>query len=650
VPPSPFLSRLGFALKPRDAVGLALLVGALGGCSSAAPDGATESTSPASIEAPSGCPVATRPSLVTGSCEPVGPSLDVAAVPGFERDPSGWGFAAILPPETCTGATMALLGHRECQPVDDCAAAFPPAGADVVVHAGEKLAAAIASVKAGGLVAVDAGEYEAVEIRKSVRIVGRCASQVIIRSPNTFPTAPAPGTKDKGGGTKGIDIYGAAVTVDLRSITVRGFVYGIYDERAKLTVDRVVLSGNRAGVQSLGAVDMKITRSVVEPHPDYPRSDAVGVSTSLLANKVRLEEIDVRGMDVGISANSPDTVLTMRRSVVHDELQPTYRGTALEAMRGATVHIEESALSTEKGVCAVAGQFVGDPPELDAKAGAASLSIARSALLHQSASAPDATARDGVMILWSGAVVSLEDVSVQHASVGAFAVTTGSSLSATRTVVAAHGSASPNHIAFGVYDSGSKIALEDSAIVDAAQIGVLAHGRDVAVTLTRSLVTGTREQFRGDFTDLGGTGQALAVGHRARLDVTDSALVGNEGVGVLGLDQATLRFDTVLVDDTRAARRGGLGAGIGVIGSTLHLAASTVRKSADAAIAFDAASGIVTSSMLIDNGIAIRTSGGTTVVQSKTAPLDLEEGHAVLHATRLERNASSFSDQRLPVE
>src|SRR4051794_32271526 len=76
------------------------------------------------------CAPGTRPTDDGVTCAPVG----TRKIPeGFEVDGS-WGFRAVLPKKSCTGATIALLGAKACQPIDDCTAAFPPAKTTIMVR------------------------------------------------------------------------------------------------------------------------------------------------------------------------------------------------------------------------------------------------------------------------------------------------------------------------------------------------------------------------------------------------------------------------------------------------------------------------------------------------------------------------------------
>jgi hypothetical protein len=336
----------------------------------------------------------------------------------------------------------------------------------------------------------------------------------------------------------------------------------------------------------------------------------------------------------------------MRRTYVHDQHEPVYRGAALEAFRGSKTTVEESVLATTAGIALMAGRFISDPGK-DANAGPASVTIARSVLRHEGGpAAPES--HEGVAALYDGAPVDLEDVTVTHESFGAFAVTTGAKLTARRAAFLSGPSVAPTRLAVAVYDHGSSAALEDSAVVGAMQVGFYVHDKGTNLALTRSLVTGTRHQFTGGFEDIGGTGQAIAIGHGGVLEMTDCALTRNEGLGIFALDAVTAHLASSIVDRTAKTSDGLLGDGIYLsAGSTLLVEESALRQNGDGAIAIDQSAGIVSQTLVADNAIAVRTSGGTAASETKDAPLDVTDGTIVLYATRLERNAEKFRDEAL---
>ena len=111
---------------------------------------------------------------------------------GLRRASFRVGCDAVVSTKMCASGsgTRERLGGATCEPVTDCNAPFPPAGATLFVKAtytaGEvdathfkTLTEALAVATAGATIAVDAGTYaEKVKPTTAVAIVGRCAEQV----------------------------------------------------------------------------------------------------------------------------------------------------------------------------------------------------------------------------------------------------------------------------------------------------------------------------------------------------------------------------------------------------------------------------------------------------------------------------------------
>src|SRR5262249_12282480 len=140
---------------------------------------------------------------------------------GFKAAASGWGCTAVVPPAACTRASMAVLGETSCVPIGDCARPFPPPNTSIVVDPRAKpdathartIAAALESAAPGATVAIATGTYdESLVLRRDVTIVGRCARDVVIRS-------PAQGTG------AGVDVMNAVVGIS--GVTLDGHLHGV---------------------------------------------------------------------------------------------------------------------------------------------------------------------------------------------------------------------------------------------------------------------------------------------------------------------------------------------------------------------------------------------------------------------------------------
>ena len=291
------------------------------------------------------------------------------------------------------------------------------------------------------------------------------------------------------------------------------------------------------------------------------------------------------------------------------------------------------------------GRFLGDPPPQDKNAGAGSLEVKRSVLLHDGKPVADVEVHEGILNVWDGGRVDLENTTVRHQSLSAFAVMTGSSLTARTTAFLDDESYSLNRNAISIFEDGSKAELEDSVIVDAQQVAILLRNRRAELTMRRSLITGTKHRIHDTFGEIGGSGQAIAAAQDTHVVLSESALVANEGMGIFALDGATLQMEHALIDDTRATPDGDFGTGIFVVGGKLSMSSSVIRRSADTAVAFDASSALVMSSALSDNKIGVRASGGTSKVDVQTIPDDFRANEAVFCATRFDRNVTPLSSE-----
>jgi hypothetical protein len=559
------------------------------------------------------------------SCVAVGPST---SPDGFVPDGSGWGFTVVRPPARCEGATRASIGNPDCQPVDDCNAPFPPADADVVVTSPSSLQDAIASANAGALIAVDSGVYGAVSLSKDVRLVGRCADQVVLEGP--LSTDPS---------VIGVSV-GAGANVELRSLSVTGFGIGLVGKHAgEIRLDHVVLANNRGGIGvSYPGTHLFLDRSVVEgPAPDRGIDDAIGV-TAFYGARVEINDVDLRLQSRALSANGVGTEFIVKRSLVGFEQKPPFSA-GLEAWTGAHASVEECYFSTSTGRLVGVGRVLGSTPPSEQNSPGAQIEIKRS-VLEQIGVPRD---EDDAVDVWDGARLSLEDVALRHQSYGAIGASGAESkVTLTRSVIIAESAPALNRSAVLVSENAA-VELYQSAVVGAQQMGLFAIDPGSSISLESSLVSGTRHRALGDPAEVGGSGQAIAVTSGAELHFSASTLSENEGTGVFGSGGAQLLMSGALVDLTRAVPEAPLGIGVLLVGAPLQMDTSTVRRSDNTALAFDGAAGVVSASALYENEVALRLSGGVELVHATSAPSGIVDGKAVLYATSVERNQTDVS-------
>jgi hypothetical protein len=300
----------------------------------------------------------TRPALGNDACVAVGPTSCAA---GFERDASGWGCAAVLPPAPCAGATRPKLGERTCAPVGDCSAAFPPAGAIVVDPALDPAAVdathvrtvadALAIAPSGAVIALADGTHTAPSftVSKPLTILGRCAERAHLVSPQ--PAA----------------MTGISITADatLHGLTVDGYTSALLVSGAVTLVAEKARS--RAVFAQHGA-KVTLRRSVVRGTAPIGASDqtiAVLVGTSA---SVALEDSAILATVDGALAvtDNVDTRASLTRSVVQD-VTPRADGKgggALRAFEGAHLDVTESAILDSVGIAILTLRKKQPPPQV----------------------------------------------------------------------------------------------------------------------------------------------------------------------------------------------------------------------------------------------------------------------------------------------
>ncbi|MFN7133706.1 MAG: hypothetical protein ACK4N5_16635, partial [Myxococcales bacterium] len=193
------------------------------------------------------CGPGTRATLGQTGCVEVGVAR---CAPGFAPEPSGWGCGEITP-AGCTGATLAILGARACVPDTQCDEPFPPVSATHFVNASytdaeldathfRTIRAAIAAAPANATIAVYGGTYsEALELRRPMTLVGRCASQTTLQGQPQVNAILASGP----------------VEVSVRGFTLRGHRYALFaNDGASVTLSSLIIEGSLGyGVVATGA-------------------------------------------------------------------------------------------------------------------------------------------------------------------------------------------------------------------------------------------------------------------------------------------------------------------------------------------------------------------------------------------------------------
>ena len=623
------------ALRPIPLVFAALVLAACGSDPGAEPaaglDGAGVAPDPA-------CPAGSRPTSGTSTCEPVG----TGAVPeGFVAD--AWGFHADLPTAPCTGATIALLGSSTCQPIDDCSAAFPPANATIVVRKGAApyadrpdlavvatLDEALAKVVIGANIAIDEGEFaSASAFTSSVHFIGRCAEKTALR-----------------GADFAAKIEGAR-KISFQSLSFVGSSKAslLVNSKAVVTLDRVWVHGDHNGMQVGNGASFTAKRTVFEGpattnNPNAPTAGLYAIYGGLLS----LDQVEVRGYQLALQAESVGTQLTVSKSVVHEQVALDADPSALAqigAFEGALVTIENSHVESAPGRIALVGAERLDGVGIPTDAHPATMKAKDSTLVHAVLPRDVGSAIDVV----SGAALELENVTLRHESYAGVSGSEGAAITIRQSVVQGAASPSTPRIAL-VGLTSSKFVIDASALVAATEVALMLNGASTA-TVTGSLVTGTREVGVFDPTVFLGAGQAIAVARDGHVKLSDSALTDNEGTSLF-VREGTAELDGVVVAGTHPSKIGLLGRAITAIDAVVAVRTSTLTKN-EVALAIRGGRALLRESAVTDHADAIQIDGMTFV--QTDAPLDAADDMQVLAArTRFARNTRLVTTRSLTGE
>jgi hypothetical protein len=581
---------------------------------------------PQSSASPPECGAGTRPTAPDATCAPVGP---IAVPDGFAPRASGWGFEPVLPSAPCTGATMARLGASSCESIDDGAAIFPPKEATFAVSqratafAGRAdlpvfptLAEALAQAHAGDTIAVDDGEYDAAPIAISVRIVGRSAATTALHG-DDFGFRIA----------SGLDVHFTSL-----AFTGAPKAALLIDKHAKVTLERVYFHGDNDAIEIGNGATVTASKSIFEGPAASPRPFATNGVHVTYGGHATLRDVELRGYQGALYAESVGSTLEVSRSVIHEERALAVDPAELaqvSAFTGAKVTIEESHVESQRGRIAGVGArrldgtndptSPGNPP--------ASLTITRSSLVHALVPREDGSAIDG----FDGASIDLDDVTLAHESFTGVGLSGGASIALRRSVVLGGASMANARSAINV-DDGS-VTLDSAAIVDATQFAIIV--KKGAVTLDGSLIQGTVEIGRFDPRAFLGSGQAIAVGPGAQLSVHASALVGNEGTTV-SLTQASAKIDETVITATKPTKLEGITCALLGIDSVLAIERSVITHN-QVGLALSGGRALVRESAVADHREAFRLEAMTLVV-TDDASVEAAASQVVASATHFDRN------------
>ncbi len=603
--------------------------------------GASDSSDrPGSSVTPASCDPGTRP-LSVGGCGPVG----TTSVPaGFVPD-GAKGFRAMLPAAACTGATRAVLGSATCQPIDDCTAAFPPMAATVAVRANATpyadrpdvtvvttLDEALKKVAAGGTIAVDEGEFATpAALSQSVTVVGKCAAR----------------TSLKGDGF-GIHTT-SAVTATFKSMSFTGapMVALLIDAHAKVTLDQVYVHGDNNAADVGNGATLTVHRSVFEgpSATDNPNAATNGVQ-AIYGGLIALDDVELRGYQNAIYAQSAKSVITVSKSVVRGQVgQKAEKESlaAIAAFTGATVTIDGSHVESEPGRVALVGAQLtnGQKDATSPSNPPAHLSITNGTVLQALVRREAGSVVDVI----NGADLTLDNVSLHHDSFVALSGSESAKISVSRSVITAEPSAGNARTALSGL-SGATFALDGTAIIGSTSQAVLLNGASSA-TITKSLIIGNREIAAPDVTALAGAGQALSVAPDGKATLSDSALMDNEGTAVF-LQGASAELDNVVVARTHASSVSARGIAVMAIDAAVLIRTSNLYRN-DLALGIRRGRALLRDSTVGSHAEVARLDG-VSFVQTNDAVDDAQDQKLIAARSTFTANAILVSPKGLTDE
>lgn len=546
----------------------------------------------------SACGPQTRATVDGTACTPVGPT----SIPvGFEAAADGWGFRAIRPAAACVGATRAVLGQTTCVPLDDCNAPFPPAGATSVVTANgtSTLSDTIQYAPAGSVIAVDRGTYvysahAGMLARPDIRIVGRCASDVIIQGDGTNAAFGLP----RGHLTvEGVTLRNFAIAVALSGATASMDLRHVYFEGNGLAISAEV--GSQVTL-SQSAVD-GVGRAKVS-------SDPIRAVVAQKGAKVDVIESDVRDPTRAFTAFDQGTVVNVRRTIATSRL--TSDDIFVLAMVGGAITIDESLVATERTSLLNAGQsrrysMVANDPAV--------------VKIHGSELAQVGAYISGTTLgVAGGATLAIEESTVRYsATLGLSAYEAGSRATLHDTVWVAEDVKGQQTYGISVIQ-GARLDLDGTAVVGSRGLGIAGADEGTVLSFAGSLVTRTTPAASDT------SGSPLSIGvlvmKNAHATFTDSAIAGNEQTGLVLANEALVDAEGLVVDDTTTDASGALGEGIYVSDDAkLTMRASAVRRNAWIGLVMMRASGAVDRTRFQDNAGGAVDVWETTVSRPATA-------------------------------
>lgn len=458
---------------------------------------------------------------------------------------------------------MELLGNESCQPIGDCSAPFPPAGAAVFVDANftaaqldsthfRTLGPALAAATSAAVIAVERGTYRETNLRfnRAVTLTGRCAGEVIVESPGA----------DQWGlwvqATKGVRVGG---------LTLRGHSGGAYVlGGGTLELADVVVEASRDfGAVAMGSgTQLTLSHAAVRNTQSALANAGVGVFAGEGAS-VRISDSVIRANRyAGVMGGAPGTQVALARTLVSETragINPSAFGVAIED--NARLTLEDCLLADNEDAALVV--------QASALATASRIEV-RGTRRH-----PGGNGGTGILVQSGAQLIVVQAALVGNRGFGAGAKGSDSRASLAELVVRrtrpddGEAGAGAALVALG----GSRLEVRSAALIDNSDLGLFAASLAEA-SLTESLVRDPRQlpgaAAFGVVTQSGGRATLSAsavIGHDVEVltqepgstvslvrFLTRGALrPGGRGIGVIALDQASALLTGGVIDETELA-------------------------------------------------------------------------------------------------
>lgn len=583
------------------------------------------------VTASDDCAPGTRAAVGTTACVPVGTTT---CAPGFTKDPSGWGCAAVVPTTACTGATRPALGETACVPVGDCAGAFPPANTTITVDPAladgdvdathvKTLEAAVTAAPNGAIIALVDGEHVVpyFSVSKDLTIVGRCAEKTKV-VPND-------------GGTGGMRFISA---LSVRDITFAGVdtPFDAYGTSAKLDLEDVVLEGSRGrAVFARNASTVTLRRVVVRG--TVARTAGAQTVALLAGNGAKMVIEDsavIDTFDAAIAgADEEATHITVKRTIVDG----TTAG-AIRAFEGARVEVTESLVRRAGGMAVLA---------LHREKGFPEVTLTRSVIRETEPTTSTGNEIATVINAAYGAKVTLDDSTITDTKgIGLYSAE-GAKITLTKSIITRTTENADSSGNGASATNKGEVTLLDSAIVDATGLGIGAFegGKvDVQRSLIRSIGGAVVEGFPVGF--------ALNALSGSTMTAVDSSLVDFKEIGVATSELGThVTLDKVLLLRTPKAKPGEYGHGIlAGYDAIVDVKGSIVERQSGVGLFYAAGGGTVSRSLVRGNAIGAHVQEGSVFVELEAAPESAGELELVITTdVQFVDNGSKTGSGELPL-